>query len=68
MQSTHGGFSTFDYAAHVTRVVDDRLVVDGAAHPITTLREAAERSESSPTSASRSNSTCPRTATSTSLS
>ncbi len=41
MQSTHGGFSTFDYAGHVTRVVDDRLVVDGAAHPITSLREAA---------------------------
>lgn len=41
MQSTHGGFSTFDYAGHITRVVDDRLVVDGAAHPITTLREAA---------------------------
>src|SRR4249919_1735402 len=41
MQSTHGGFSTFEYAGHVTRVVDDRLVVDGAAHPITTLREAA---------------------------
>jgi hypothetical protein len=41
MQSTHGGFSTFEYAGHVTRVVDDRLVVDGAAYPITTLREAA---------------------------
>jgi len=41
MQSTHGGFSTFEYGGHVTRVVDDRLVVDGAAHPITTLREAA---------------------------
>jgi hypothetical protein len=41
MQSTHGGFSTFEYAGHVTRVVDDRLVIDGAAHPITTLREAA---------------------------
>ena len=41
MQSTHGGFSTFLYAGHVTRVVDDRLVVDGAAYPITTLREAA---------------------------
>ena len=41
LQSTHGGFSTFEYAGHVTRVVDDRLVVDGAAHPITTLREAA---------------------------
>jgi hypothetical protein len=42
LQSTHGGFSTFEYAGHVTRVVDDRLVVDGAAHPITTLREAAD--------------------------
>ena len=41
MQSTHGGFSTFEYAGHVTRVVDDRLVLDGAAHPITTLRAAA---------------------------
>jgi hypothetical protein len=42
LQSTHGGFSTFEYAGHVTRVVDDRLVVDGAAHPITTLRAAAQ--------------------------
>ena len=42
MQSTHGGFSTFEYAGHVTRVVDDRLVVDGAAYPITTLRAAAQ--------------------------
>jgi hypothetical protein len=42
MQSTHGGFSTFEYGDHVTRVVDDRLVVDGAAHPITTLRAAAQ--------------------------
>jgi hypothetical protein len=41
MQATHGGFSTFEYDGHVTRVVDDRLVVDGAAHPITTLRAAA---------------------------
>jgi hypothetical protein len=41
MQSTHGGFSTFEYGGHVTRVVDDRLVIDGAAHPITTLRAAA---------------------------
>lgn len=41
MESTHGGFSTFEYDGHVTRVVDDRLVVDGAAHPITTLRAAA---------------------------
>jgi hypothetical protein len=41
MQSTHGGFSTFEYDGHVARVVDDRLVVDGAAHPITTLRAAA---------------------------
>jgi hypothetical protein len=41
MQSTHGGFSTFEYDGHVARVVDDRLVIDGAAHPITTLRAAA---------------------------
>jgi hypothetical protein len=41
MQSTHGGFSTFTYDGHVTRVVDDRLVIDGAAHPLTTLRAAA---------------------------
>jgi hypothetical protein len=41
MQSTHGGFSTFEYDGHVARVVDDRLVVDGLAHPITTLRAAA---------------------------
>ena len=41
MQSSHGGFSTFEYDGHVARVVDDRLVVDGAAHPITTLRAAA---------------------------
>jgi hypothetical protein len=41
MESTHGGFATFEYDGHVTRVVDDRLVVDGAAHPITTLRAAA---------------------------
>jgi len=41
MESTHGGFSTFEYDGHVTRVVDDRLVVDGAAHPLTTLRAAA---------------------------
>ena len=41
MRSTHGGFSTFEYEGHVTRVVDDRLVIDGAAHPITTLRAAA---------------------------
>jgi hypothetical protein len=41
LQSTHGGFATFDYDGHVTRVVDDRLVVDGLAHPITSLRAAA---------------------------
>jgi hypothetical protein len=41
LESTHGGFSTFPYDGHVTRVVDDRLVVDGAAHPITSLRAAA---------------------------
>jgi hypothetical protein len=41
LQATHGGFSTFDYDGHVTRVVDDRLVADGAAHPITTLRGTA---------------------------
>ena len=41
LESAHGGFSTFPYDGHVTRIVDDRLVVDGAAHPITTLREAA---------------------------
>ena len=41
LQSTHGGFSTFEYEGHVARVVDDRLVLDGLAHPITTLREAA---------------------------
>jgi hypothetical protein len=41
LQATHGGFSTFPYDGHVTRVVDDRLVIDGAAHPITTLRAAA---------------------------
>jgi hypothetical protein len=41
LRSTHGGFETFDYDGHVARVVDDRLVLDGAAHPITTLREAA---------------------------
>ena len=42
LESSHGGFSTFEYDGHVARVVDDRLVVDGAAHPITTLRAAAE--------------------------
>src|SRR3954470_7490839 len=41
LQSTHGGFSTFEYGGHVTRVVDDRLAVAGAAPPITPLREAA---------------------------
>src|SRR3954447_19281593 len=41
LESTHGGFSTFPYDGHVTRVVDDRLVVDGAAHPIPSLRAAA---------------------------
>jgi hypothetical protein len=41
LESTHGGFSTFPYDGHVTRVVDDRLVVHGAAHPITSLRAAA---------------------------
>jgi hypothetical protein len=41
LRSTHGGFETFEYDGHVARVVDDRLVLDGAAHPITTLREAA---------------------------
>lgn len=41
LQSTHGGFATFDYDGRVTRVVDDRLVVDGLAHPITSLRAAA---------------------------
>ncbi|HET7171211.1 MAG TPA: hypothetical protein VFI18_06225 [Gaiellales bacterium] len=41
MRSSHGGFETFEYGGHLTRVVDDRLVLDGAAHPITTLREAA---------------------------
>src|SRR6478609_5921336 len=28
LQSTHGGFSTFEYGGHVTRIVDDRLAVD----------------------------------------
>jgi hypothetical protein len=42
LQSTHGGFATFEYDGHVARVVDDRLVLDGAAHPITSLRAAAE--------------------------
>jgi hypothetical protein len=41
LQSTHGGYATFEYDGHVARVVDDRLVLDGAAHPITTLRAAA---------------------------
>jgi len=41
LESSHGGFSTFEYDGHVARVVDDRLVLDGAAHPITTLRDAA---------------------------
>ena len=41
LQSTHGGYATFEYGGHVARVVDDRLVLDGAAHPITTLRAAA---------------------------
>jgi hypothetical protein len=41
LEATHGGFSTFPYDGHVTRVVDDRLVVAGAAHPITSLRAAA---------------------------
>jgi hypothetical protein len=41
LRSTHGGFSTFEYDGHVARVVDDRLVLDGAAHPITSLRAAA---------------------------
>jgi hypothetical protein len=41
MRSSHGGFETFEYDGHVARVVDDRLVLDGAAHPITTLRDAA---------------------------
>jgi len=42
LESSHGGFSTFEYDGHVARVVDDRLVLDGAAYPITTLRAAAE--------------------------
>lgn len=41
LESTHGGFATFTYDGHVARVVDDRLVLDGAAHPITSLRAAA---------------------------
>jgi len=41
LESTHGGFATFEYDGHVARVVDDRLVLDGAAHPITSLRAAA---------------------------
>ena len=41
LESSHGGFSTFEYDGHVARVVDDRLALDGAAHPITTLRAAA---------------------------
>jgi hypothetical protein len=41
LRSSHGGFETFEYDGHVARVVDDRLVLDGAAHPITTLRAAA---------------------------
>jgi hypothetical protein len=41
LRSTHGGFETFEYDGHVARVVDDRLVLDGAAHPITSLRDAA---------------------------
>ena len=41
LESSHGGFSTFEYDGRVARVVDDRLVLDGAAHPITTLRAAA---------------------------
>ena len=43
LESSHGGFSTFEYDGRVARVVDDRLVPSTArAHPITTLRAAAE--------------------------
>ena len=43
MRPTPGGFSTFEFAeGRVIGVCRDRLTVDGAEHPITSLRAAAE--------------------------
>jgi hypothetical protein len=41
MRATTGGFETFEFDGHRISVRDDRLVVDGLAHPITTLNAAA---------------------------
>lgn len=41
LHATTGGFSTFEFDGHTISVRDDRLVVDGLAHPITTLNAAA---------------------------
>ena len=41
MRATTGGFETFEFNGRRISVRDDRLVVDGLAHPITTLRAAA---------------------------
>jgi hypothetical protein len=41
LRATPGGFSTFDYDGHVVGVEGDRLVVDGATSPITSLSAAA---------------------------
>jgi hypothetical protein len=41
MRATTGGFETFEFDGHRISVRDDRLVVDGLAHPITSLNAAA---------------------------
>src|SRR5437867_6715623 len=42
MRATPGGFSTFKFDGRVVGVDGNRLVVDGAAAPITTLAAAAD--------------------------
>jgi len=42
LRATTAGFATFEFDGHRIAVSDDRLVVDGLAHPITTLRGAAQ--------------------------
>src|SRR5437764_3672970 len=42
LRAATAGFATFEFDGHRIAVSGDRLVVDGLAHPITTLRAAAQ--------------------------
>jgi hypothetical protein len=42
LRATTGGFETFEFDGRTIAVREDRLVVDGRAHPITSLNAAAE--------------------------